>query len=486
MKKLLLLIVVTFCISLITQTVSADDYADFLKSQQDSFQQYKDERDSEFMGFLKEQWTEFKVHKGLVRDPKPKPVKIPVAEPLKTEPVYIKKSKPVKKIVVPEYVSTKKDIVSPPKEKAGEPVAIEILFYATPLKILGELKLPGKINGPVNKKLITTFWDKMSQSDYDTFIKQAYQFKKEMKLNDWGYHYMLYRFGMKQFAGDGNLANLFVWFMSSKTGFESRIGYDSEKIFLLMPSRNRLFSVPFLTLQSRKYYSLTFDGKPYKFKSLYTYKGKYPKAEKLMDYRITQSPQLSSQLRKKVLTFSYKQKNYSVSTQFNKNLVTFFRYYPQTNIKVYFDALISPETEYTLVKALKPAIQNKSEAEAVNFLLRFVQKSFRYKTDDGQFGREKYLLPEETLYYPYSDCEDRSILFAFLVKRLVGLDVVGLDYPGHIATAVKFNNNFPGDYVVINNKKYMVCDPTYINARLGMAMPKFKSKKPEIVQISSL
>ena len=27
-------------------------------------------------------------------------------------------------------------------------------------------------------------------------------------------------------------------------------------------------------------------------------------------------------------------------------------------------------------------------------------------------------------YYPYSDCEDRSILFARLVKDLLGLDVV--------------------------------------------------------------
>lgn len=46
--------------------------------------------------------------------------------------------------------------------------------------------------------------------------------------------------------------------------------------------------------------------------------------------------------------------------------------------------------------------------------------------------------PRRNYYYPYSDCEDRSILFARLVKDLLGLDVVLLYYPAHIATAVCF------------------------------------------------
>ena len=78
--------------------------------------------------------------------------------------------------------------------------------------------------------------------------------------------------------------------------------------------------------------------------------------------------------------------------------------------------------------------------DAVNVLLRFVQTGFSYLTDSEQFGREKFMFPEETLSYPYSDCEDRSFLFAYLVSSLLGLDVIGLDYPGHVATAVKFSS----------------------------------------------
>ena len=112
-----------------------------------------------------------------------------------------------------------------------------------------------------------------------------------------------------------------------------------------------------------------------------------------------------------------------------------------------------------------------------------MQNAFPYKTDDEQFGREKYFFPEETLFYPFSDCEDRSILFAYLVSNLLGLDVVGLEFPGHAATAVRFNSDVRGDFIDYRNEKYIICDPTYVNANYGECMPQFKTVIPRIVRI---
>ena len=64
---------------------------------------------------------------------------------------------------------------------------------------------------------------------------------------------------------------------------------------------------------------------------------------------------------------------------------------------------------------------------------------------------------------------------------MVGLDVVGLDYPGHVATAVRFNESVSGDSVNYNGKRYVISDPTYINASVGMAMPEFKSELPKVI-----
>ena len=75
------------------------------------------------------------------------------------------------------------------------------------------------------------------------------------------------------------------------------------------------------------------------------------------------------------------------------------------------------------------------------------------------------------------------MFFAWLVKNLLGLEVVGLDYPGHIATAVRFNEQVSGDAIRFNNKRYVVTDPTYINASAGMAMPEYKNKRPGVITI---
>jgi hypothetical protein len=129
---------------------------------------------------------------------------------------------------------------------------------------------------------------------------------------------------------------------------------------------------------------------------------------------------------------------------YNKNSVAFCNAYPQTDFPVFFEARVPALAEQSLLAALGPLVSGRSEVEAVNLLLRFVQTAFDYQTDDDQFGREKYMFVEETLSYPHSDCEDRAILFSFLVRRLTGLEVVGLHYPGHLATAVLFNNAVRG------------------------------------------
>ena len=131
---------------------------------------------------------------------------------------------------------------------------------------------------------------------------------------------------------------------------------------------------------------------------------------------------------------------------------------------------------------MQAAIKGKSEKDAANILIDFVQNSFQYQTDGEQFGYEKPFFMDENFYYPACDCEDRAILFSNLVKDLLGLDAVLLDYPNHIASAVRFNEDISGDYILLDGKKYLICDPTYIGAPIGMCMDRFKSVPPEIIR----
>ena len=148
----------------------------------------------------------------------------------------------------------------------------------------------------------------------------------------------------------------------------------------------------------------------------------------------------------------------------------------------YVNAKVNPAVAGRLLSALAPIVEGKSETEAANLLINFVQTGFKYATDQEQFGYEKPFFVEELFYYPYCDCEDRSVLYSYLVRNLLKLDVVLLDYPNHIATAVCFNENVSGDFVTVEGKKYIVCDPTYIGASIGKAMPQFKRVAAKVLK----
>jgi hypothetical protein len=184
--------------------------------------------------------------------------------------------------------------------------------------------------------------------------------------------------------------------------------------------------------------------------------------------RRTVSFSLAQSTPKTVATVRDPQIRATVTT--NRNLIDFYNSYPITS-------------NWDLYPVLKTAIAGKSHAEAANLLLNFVQFAFKYQTDAQQFGYERPLFADETFFYPASDCEDRAILYSILVRDLLGLEVVLLQYPQHLATAVHFNETVQGDYLMIENKKFLVCDPTYLGADIGMAMDEFKQVKAKVMKI---
>ena len=163
----------------------------------------------------------------------------------------------------------------------------------------------------------------------------------------------------------------------------------------------------------------------------------------------------------------------------NKNLIDFFNTYPSSMINddfitrwaMYANTPLDIMTKEKLYSSIRPCIEGMDAKETVEYLLNFVQTGFEYEYDDKVWGCDRAFFAEETLFYPYCDCEDRSILFSRMVRDLVGLSVVLVYYPRHLATAVRFNDDVPGDFLVIGNDRYVVCDPTYIGAPVGKTMP---------------
>ena len=205
--------------------------------------------------------------------------------------------------------------------------------------------------------------------------------------------------------------------------------------------------------------------------------------EKMFSLYINQLPTLPENLTSCRLLTSARFPETHIPICSNKNLMDFFATYPYCRWDVHALTPLSDQTKEALYPVLKKQIANKTQTEAANILINFVQTAFQYKTDKDQFGYERPLFADETLNYPYSDCEDRAILYSVLIRDLLGLDIVLLHYPTHLATAVCFDENVTGDYLQIDGRRYIVCDPTYIGADIGRTMPGMDNITAEVIRL---
>ena len=140
-----------------------------------------------------------------------------------------------------------------------------------------------------------------------------------------------------------------------------------------------------------------------------------------------------------------------------------------TRWAMYANTPMDKGLEEQLYPQMREKLAGMSKLEAVQHLLNWVQTGLEYEYDDNVWGQDRAFFGEESLFYPYCDCEDRSILLSHLVRDLVGLDVVLVYYPGHLAMAVDFKEDIDGEYYLYDNRKFVVCDPTYIGASVGQA-----------------
>lgn len=491
----------TICLN----TTANDDFQQWMQQQSygaqqqlKEFQEYKDARDKEFSAFLKANWKAVEILEGDIRDEAPKPVVMPVAPPAPVvkkpavkvpvddgpQPVDkrpVEKHAPVALIVdVPKPDEIEKPLVAPvtvmPK---GRQLSID--FYGRMIRFYYDTGLKKSLGARVNKDSISDYWSAMSRTDYDALLSQLESQKSSLKLNDWAYASLVNQLAKGINNSRSKETALLSWFLLSKSGYRARVAYNDNDVYLLVPSRHAMFEVSYFTFGGTRYYAVDFDGKNSDLGRVYTYDGDYPQATNSFDMRVSSVVASSEQPDRRHLSFKFDGKVYNVDVTYDRGRLKFFSTYPQLNLDLYFSSDVYRNTATPLQKQLAEHMKGMDEQQAVNFLLRFVQTSLKYETDEKQFGRENYLFPEETLFYPYSDCEDRAVLFAWLVESILGLDVIGLDYPGHVAAAVKFNGQVAGDSVTYQGGRYVVTDPTYINAVAGMSMPDFKRFTPKVI-----
>ena len=386
-----------------------------------------------------------------------------------------------------------KDFDKSKKFKIDQGTDLRINFYGREIPIHFDRNLKIK-SVDIEEKNVADYFTRIAKCQNETkaLWAELTAVVDEFGLNEWGY-FCLLRSVSEQVFENVNDRVLFCFYMlRNEGGFKTRVarGKDSEKLTLLIALDNskEVYSYTYFRFaddeegkKKVKYYTVYGGGKANE--AVYSYdfcKQDAEKKQMTLDFKKNLNMGACDVERTLKLT-----KEKTVKLPYNKAHIAYLNDVPMTVFPIYFVSPIAIEAQQVLQKNFNEMKSQYTPTQFIQMLLHFVQTSFDYKTDEEQFGYEKYFYPEEVIGYPYCDCEDRAALFSWLVQKYTNAKVIGLQYDGHIATAVYFGDdaNVNGDGFMYGGKKYYVCDPTYINASIGMTMPQFKGVTPKVIKI---
>lgn len=450
------------------------EMADFKNQKQKELDDFRKKANEEFAAFMKQKWEELQAFKGVNPPEEPKP---PVPTPVEPDrqpsedPIPFHKIEP--KPAIPELPQPILPDVLPVLPPIASPVQFNFYNTLCSVKMHPEMKV--NMN-EINEEEASRVWSLLSNEKFDPTIKNLLDIKTELLLNDWGYIQLVRSFSEAVHGTTLDNAALLQAYILSQSGVDLRLVFAGKHLYVAVPFDEEIYRMQYIQVGDLPYYMLDrADAEKY-----FVFNRTFPGC-KTPSIRISNTPAFEESSTDSRVLSSVRYPEIRIRLKENKNLIDYYNNYPLTSKWNYYSqASLSDETKEQLYPILRSKIKGLTEGEAANVLINFVQTAFEYATDQDQFGYERPLFGDETFYYPFSDCEDRSILYSILVQDLLGLDVVLLHFPGHLATAVEFTTNIKGDYLLIDDVKYVVCDPTYIGATIGMAMPEYKKEGTEI------
>ena len=485
-----------------------ESYDEFVLRAYKDYYEFRKKAIAEYTAFVRQAWTKMgvEVNEEIPKEEKVMPIVLPEAEE-ETDSWFsdlvskvfkkrhYKKKEGKKSIQLPQNKVAElppvvkqpepdKDVKSIPL-KAHTPKSFDIFGTKCSVRI-GEhciFKLPSTREQDVADAIDNIFADPY----FDNLLYDCLQERKKHNFSDWAYYQMLIKLTDTFYGPKSNEATLVLAFLYSQSGYLMRLARDENgHLYMMVGSAYYMYGKSLVFSDNMWFYLL--DGR--KCNTLIVSKNARFKNESPLTLQISMTQHFDKNPTVERTIVSPRNSDFSFTVKSNKNYIDFYNTVPpgyinnnyMTKFAVYANTPLEEGLVEQLYPQMKPKLDSLSLVDAVQQLLWWVQglvdierkypnrNCFQYALDDDVWGYDRAFFGEESIFYPYNDCEDRAILMSHLVRELLGLDVVLVFYPGHLAMAVNFPMEVEGDYYEHEGKKYVVCDPTIIPGSVGETM----------------
>lgn len=372
-------------------------------------------------------------------------------------------------------------------------------YYGTNMRVnMGDLPRRLKLIN-LEPKTIANAWLLCSEDAYTELIQDCLELKDEYKLCDWAYLQMLKTLSDEHLGKNSNESTFLTAYIFCQSGYRIRLGQTEGRLLMLYGSEQMVYNQPFFKMENMNLYPFGTNVK--RMFTIQACEKAINDSEQPLSMLMTEEPVFDATDSKVRYIESDKYPEMKMQVKVNENLIKFFNDYPVSGLDtnpisrwaLYANTPLAEEVKNQIYPDLLKAMEGLSDVDKVRRLLSLLQPreynkpetSLQYEYDEEVWGSDRAFFAEETLFYPYSDCEDHAILFSRLVRDLVGLKVMLVYYPGHLAAAVHFNEPLKGKYqdrlVLESGDEYYICDPTNYIPEPGVTMEGMDNSKANAI-----
>ena len=367
-----------------------------------------------------------------------------------------------------------------------EPIFSELkfTFFGTEMKVrvLDDYKYT---LANCDDETLSNAWKLLSTPRFNNTIRDCLELRYDYNLCDWAYVEMLQTMAEQYLGKDTNEAVFFAAYIYCQSGYQMRLARHEGRLYILVASKHFLYGHSFFLVEGQEFFTLEKMNPANRMQIC----NAAFKNESRLSLFIPKNVSLACDYGEVKTIKSSFYDNMSMTVKVNKNLMHFYENYPASEIEdnfmtrwtMYANSPLAPDVKEQIYPHLKEELKGHTTVEGVEMILHMLQTGLEYGFDNEVWGEDRAFFSEETLFYPLCDCEDRSILFSRLVRDIYGVKTLLVHFPGHLLTAVHFDEEVEGAYCIYNGEKYIFCDPTYVGAGMGRIYSQYEHETPSVI-----
>ena len=484
----LLIIICSVCCTAQQTNTFRKQYDAFKQEKYFEYDGFRRKANNEYVEFMRKAWVWYQANPSFLMPLHPDPpLPVPLSPDLSEVKDIPKKLLPYEMVIVTPSIIEQAEPIAPVKETLNIGEIFHFKAYGTEMKVRLSNKLRYNLR-TTSENDVANQWMHLSNSDYNNLLYDCLALRSQYNLCDWAYLNVLEQLAEAFLGKQSSEVALLQAFLFNQSGYKVRLGRSkTNRLYVMVASQHQIYNMSYFNLKGDCFYPFN-----YKEDGLYIYDNAFPKEQQMSLIVGREQLFMDTEVESRTLC-SKGEYRVQVTLSFNKNLIDFYNTYPQSSINndgttkwtFYANTPLSEIVRKKLYPVLRTAISGKSERDAANILINFVQTALIYGYDDEIWGGDRPFFADETLYYPYSDCEDRAILYSRLVRDLLHLETVLLYYPGHLAMAICFNEKVGGKSFLIQGKTYTYCEPTCTGyAPIGWCPKDLETIPPKVVLLN--